>query len=158
MEKISNKAEIDQIYARLSPQADQLYEFVMCYSDYINGVRDYGTGQMINMVEVHTLTMIEDQPGITVSDLARRWNRTKSAVSQNIKKLEAKGLVYRVRDENNAKLIHLYPTDEGRRLSTAHKLFDIRDIMETKHELLRTCTMEEIDTFYKVLGAYRQLF
>lgn len=158
MDSISSKAEIDQIYARLSLRADKLYRFVMCYSDYINEARDYGTGQLINMVEIHTLTMIESQPGITVSDLAKRWGRTKSAVSQNIKKLEAKGLVYKIRDEENAKILHLYSTEEGIRLSTAHKLFDIMDIMQTQNDLLRTCSVEEIDTFYKVLNEYYNLF
>lgn len=158
MNMVSGKDEIDRVYAQLSPRADKLYRFVMAYSDYINEAKDYGTGRLINMVEVHTLTMIEDQPGVTVSDLARQWDRTKSAVSQNIKKLEAKGLVYRVPDENDAKMLHLYPTEEGVRLSTAHKLYDNMDIMQTKNDLLRTCTIEEIDTFYKVLDAYYDLF
>ena len=158
MNMVSGKDEIDRVYAQLSPRADKLYRFVMAYSDYINEAKDYGTGRLINMVEVHTLTMIEDQPGVTVSDLARQWDRTKSAVSQNIKKLEAKGLVYRVPDENDAKMLHLYPTEEGVRLSTAHKLYDNMDIMQTKNDLLRTRTIEEIDTFYKVLDAYYDLF
>lgn len=158
MERINGKTEIDRVYAHLSPRADKLYKFVMVYAEYINEARDYGTGQLINMVEVHTLTMIEDQPGITISELARLWNRTKSAISQNIKKLEAKGLVYRARDESDGKVFHLYPTEEGVRLSTAHKLYDNMDIMQTQNDLLKTCTIEEIDTFYKVLDAYYKLF
>ena len=60
--------------------------------------------------------------------------------------MEARGLVYKVRDENNAKILHLYPTEEGVKLSTAHKLFDNMDIMQTSNDLLRSCTAEEIDT------------
>ena len=99
-----------------------------------------------------------DNPGYTVSDLAKWWGCTKSAVSQTIKRLEARGLVYKVRDENNAKILHLYPTEEGVKLSTAHKLFDNMDIMQTSNDLLRSCTAEEIDTFYKVIDAYCELF
>lgn len=154
----NSKEQIDRIYAQLSPRADKLYQFVMAYSDYINEARDYGTGLLISMVEVHILTIIEDDPGITISLLAKKWRRTKSAISQNVKKLEAKGLVYRVRDKDDAKIFHLYPTGEGVQLSTAHKLFDNMDIMQTQNELLRSCTTEEIDAFYKVLEAYCQLF
>lgn len=150
----NSKEEIDKVYAHLSPRADKLYQFVMAYSDYINKARDYGTGLLISMVEVHILTIIEDNPGITVSDLAKRWKRTKSAISQNVKKLEAKGLVYRVRDGDDAKIFHLYPTGEGVRLSTAHKLYDNMTILEAQKDLLCSCTPEEIDAFYKVLDTY----
>ena len=154
----NSKEEIDQIYARLSPRADKLYRFVMLYANYLKEPRDYGTGQLVTMTEVHTLTLIEDNPGYTVSDLAKWWGCTKSAVSQTIKRLEARGLVYKVRDENNAKILHLYPTEEGVKLSTAHKLFDNMDIMQTSNDLLRSCTAEDIDTFYKVIDAYCELF
>ncbi|WP_068504372.1 MarR family transcriptional regulator [Paenibacillus kribbensis] len=60
----------------------------MTYSDYIKATRDYGTGDHINMVEVHTLTMIEENPGITAAKLALEWNRTKGAASQIVIKLE----------------------------------------------------------------------
>ncbi|PWM37761.1 MAG: MarR family transcriptional regulator, partial [Clostridiales bacterium] len=63
MLQIDNKAEIDRIYAQLSQRADLVYSFVTVYNSYINELRDYGTGMLINMVEVHTLTMIADHPG-----------------------------------------------------------------------------------------------
>ena len=154
----NSKEEIDQNYAQLSTRADKLYHIVMLYAEYINTPTDYGDGELITMTEVHTLTMIEDHPGLTVSDLAKWWRLTKSAISQAIKKLEARGLVYKVRDENNAKILHLFPTEAGVKLSTAHKLFDNMDIMQTSNDLLQTCTAEEIDTFYKVIDAYSKLF
>ena len=154
----NSKEEIDRVYAHLSPRVEKLYDFIMAYSDYINRPRDYGTGLLINMVEVHILTIIEDHPGITISILAKKWKRTKSAISQNVKKLEAKGLVYRVRDGEDAKIFHLYPTDEGVRLSTAHKLYDNVNILQAQNDLLRSCTPEEIDAFYKVLDTYCKRF
>lgn len=157
MSEISNKEEIDRIYAQLSPRADLLYSFINEYADYINEPKDYGTGLLINMVEVHTLTMISDNPGITVSELSKMWSRTKGAVSQNVAKLEKKGLIMRQRDGDNAKVIHLFVTEEGERLSTAHKLYDNTDIMQTRKDLLNTCTMEEIEAFYKVVEAYLKL-
>jgi len=147
---------INRQYATLSERADLLYSFVEKYNDYINGTRDYGTGLMISMVEVHMLTMIYDNPGTTVSDLAGVWNRTKSAVSQNITKLKKKGLIFGERDENNAKIIHLYVTDEGETLTMAHKSYDISDLKKTQDALAEKCTTEEIKSFYKVLDIYYQ--
>ncbi|WP_195282533.1 MarR family winged helix-turn-helix transcriptional regulator [Harryflintia acetispora] len=158
MLQIDNKAEIDRIYAQLSQRADLVYSFVTVYNSYINELRDYGTGMLINMVEVHTLTMIADHPGITVSELSVMWSRTKGAVSQNVTRLEKKGLITRQRDEKNAKIVHLYVTEEGERLSTAHKMYDNMDIMQTQRDLLQSCSLEEVDSFYKVLKAYLQLF
>lgn len=151
---MSSKEDINQAYARLSPRADILYRFSTGYADYIHQSRDYGTGQLINMTEVHTLTMIEDNPGITASDLVKIWNYTKSAISQILKKLEQMGLIYKVVDESNAKLYHLFPTDEGIKLSTAHKEFDAAEITHISDKLSCLCTKEEIDTFYKVMAAF----
>ncbi|MEG2394508.1 MAG: MarR family transcriptional regulator, partial [Ruthenibacterium sp.] len=158
MQEFDNKAEIDQIYAQLSPRADLLYSFVTIYDAYINELREYGTGTLINMVEVHTLTMIADKPGITVSELSVMWRRTKGAVSQNVSKLEKKGFIKRERDKNNAKIVHLFVTEDGKKLSMAHKLYDNMDIMQTQRDLLQTCTIEEVDAFFKVLKAYLKLF
>lgn len=155
---IDNKNEIDRIYAKLSPRADLVYSFVSVYSNYIHEARDYGTGLLINMVEVHTLTMIADNPGITVTQLSKMWNRTKGAVSQNITKLVNKNLIYKEKDKDNSRIIHFYATEEGEKLSTAHKMFDNLDIMQTQHCLLQTCTIEELDAFYKVLTEYIKLF
>lgn len=59
---------------------------------------------------------------------------------------------------SNRKISELYVTEEGAKLSAAHKAYDLVDISHTLEDLLRTCTYEEIDCFYKVLGAYAKLF
>lgn len=158
MQVQASKQIIDQTYAELSRNANRLYEFVMLYHAYLYEAKDYGNGDLIRMVEVHTLTMIEDHPGITVSALAKLWGRTKGTVSVNVTTLEQKGYIYRKKEGNNAKVVHLYATEKGIELSTLHKLYDNLDILQTQSELLKTCSHQEIDCFYKVLSAYRELF
>lgn len=92
--------------------------------DYSKEHRDYGTGELYTQTEVHTVTRIEENPGITASMIAEDTFRTKSAVSQMISKLEAKGLVYREKDPNNGKQQLLYVTSKGRHLSLCHKAYD----------------------------------
>lgn len=158
MDRLTEKKEIDECYKKLSVNADKLYRFVMLYNDYIHASHNYGTAEKISMVEVHILTIVEDNPGITMSELAAVWGRTASAVSQSVTKIEKKGLVVRKRSEQNGKNILLYPTPAGIELSTAHKKYDCRDIADTRRLLLEHSTPEELDTFYKVLGHYIDLF
>lgn len=139
-------------------KADLLYKFVLLYSNYLSSTSDYGTGNMVSMVEVHTLTQIYDNPGITVTQLANYWKRTKSAVSQTVSKLEARGFITRTTSETNKKVYELYVTEEGKKLSAAHKAYDLVEISHTLEDLLKTCTYEEIDAFYKVLESYIKLF
>ena len=85
---------------------------------------DYGTGELYTPAEVHIVTRIELNPGITVTQIAEATMRTKSAVSQMVAKLEAKGLVRREKDPNNAKQQLLYVTPKGLELSKCHKAYD----------------------------------
>ena len=144
-------------YHALDERANIIYKFVMNYSDYIKTARDYGTGETINMVEVHILTVIEENPGITVTNVALEWNRTKGAVSQIIAKLEKRGLVMRKKETGNAKNVHLYVTDKGEHLSKAHKEYDIKELTWADNTLHKSFTAEEINLFYKVMQKYTKL-
>lgn len=157
MDDSASKKMIDDTYAGLSRYADELYEFVLQYNDYMYRAQDYGNGDFIKMVEVHTLTMIEDNPGVTVSELAKLWRRTKGTVSVNVSALEKKGYIYRQKEGGNDKVVHLYATPAGVELSTIHKAYDNLDIVQTQSELLKHCTRDELDGFYKVVHTYLAL-
>lgn len=92
--------------------------------DYYKELRNYGTGELYTSTEVHMVTRIEENPGITASKIAEDACRTKSAVSQMISKLEAKELIFREKDPNNGKQHFLYVTPKGRHLSLCHKAYD----------------------------------
>lgn len=85
--------------------------YIYSYNDYINTARDYGTDEIFHMVEVHTLTVIEENPGITVTEAALKRNRTRGAVSQIISKLEKRDLIIRKKEGRNAKNVHQYATE-----------------------------------------------
>lgn len=152
-----DKITMHDILKKLNEQSSSLYRFVLLYNDFINKPKDYGTGELINMVEVHILTAIEENPGITPTHLARMWNRTKGAISQTISKLEKKGYITKEKKQGNAKTILLFPTEKGIELSKAHKLYDTIDITRTFEYLIQECTISEIDSFYKVIGLFINL-
>lgn len=153
MQKHSTES-MNDTFQKLNEKADILYHFVLLYSDYINQTRDYGTNQELTLTEAHMLLTIEKTPDITVTELAEIWNRTKGAISQTVTRLENKGLIIREKREGNKKTTYLKPTKEGQKINQLHKIYDIKEITETTGELLKTCDLEEIDTFYKVLEAY----
>jgi len=92
--------------------------------DYSKELRDYGTGELYTPTEVHMVTRIEENPGITATKIAEDTFRTKSAVSQMLSKLEAKGLICREKDPNNGKQFFLYATPKGKHLILCHKAYD----------------------------------
>ena len=155
MEEANTQNSVNDIFQRLNDKANLLYKFALLYGDYAAEIKDYGTGALINMVEVHTLSAIEDNPGINVSELALMWKRTKGAISQTVTKLEKKGYIMRRKQEGNAKTVLLYPTETGMRLSQAHKLYDSVEVSKTMNDLLLAgSTMDEIDAFFSVTAKY----
>jgi DNA-binding MarR family transcriptional regulator len=152
------QASINLIFKQLNDKANLLYKFVMLYSGFVAENQDYGTGELINMVEVHTLTAIEENPGINISELANMWARTKGAASQTATKLENRGLIERRKLTGNAKSVLLFPTEKGIQLSQAHKRYDAVEVSKTLDELISIgCTAQEIDTFFKVVEKYIEI-
>lgn len=154
-----NATGIGDIFKQLNYKADLLGQFVGLYYGYMQECHDYGLEQSINMVEIHTLSAIADNPGINISDLALLRHRTKGAISQTIKKLEAKGYVTKKTSEHNSKVVMLFPSEEGKALDLAHKQFDAMEVSKTFDDLMRQgCTAEQLDVFFFVISKYISLF
>ncbi len=141
----------------LDEKADLLYQFVGLYYDYAMEQKDYGTGEKTCMAEAHILKTIAAHPGVTVTEIARQFNRTKSFVSQTVKRLCEMGFVERVSSRRDARVAELYPTEKGLALDRAHRRYDAHEVAATFEELAQYCTREEIETFFRVVAAYREI-
>lgn len=149
--------EVNELFEKLSKDANVLYKFVLAYTDYINTKRDYGTKEQLSMMEAHVLTDIADNPGITVTELSKTWDRTTSAISQTVRKLIKKDLIYRINSKEDAKIFLLYPSKEAKVFSVAHKKYDNIDIVETNKYLLKKFTVQDLCTFYAIMDEYTKL-
>lgn len=149
--------DLDKVYQQLNQRADLVYDFVIRYYSYIYANHGYGSGHEFTMMEIHTLTHIADNPGVTITELARIWCKTKSAVSQTVKKLVDQDLVVRQCKENNSKTVLLFPTDKGKGISNVHKAYDVADITQTTNHLLTHCGKADLEAFYRVLAVYTEL-
>ena len=116
--------------------------------------QDYGTGEEYTSVEVHTLKRIADYPGITVTELARDNGKTKGAISQILKKLEGKSLVYREADPNNDNKAHLHLTDKGAVLDAAHRRYDEVSFGESMNQVRAKFSDEDVDITFRVLETW----
>ena len=56
---------------------------------------------------------IVEHPGITVNELARRVDMPKSQVSLLVARLQHEGIVRKMGDPNDRRLVRLYPTEQG---------------------------------------------
>lgn len=142
----------------LNVKADIIYRHSILLGDYAATPRDYGIGYLMSEIEIHTLGYICNRKGITVTQLAADNCRTKSAVSQLIKKLESKGLIERRKKAGNKKTTFLYCTEEGKRICSLHRAYDRTKMMDMIHNLLQNCTMDEIESFYKVMALRIKIF
>ena len=153
----TDKESLDERYRKLDARAEKLYDFVYYYNKYMKEPKDYGTGNLLSAPLAHILTNIEEEPGLTITQLARDRNRTTSAISQTVMALQKDGYIYKEKRDGNDKELLLYPTEKGKAIARAHKLYDIQDITSTTNALLKNCSAAELDTFYKVLDEYLKI-
>lgn len=138
--------------------SDDIYRFVMLVMDNMKRPRDYGTGEVLNMVEIHTISMIAKNPGICVSEIAKQWNRTLGAASRNVDRLLAKGYVEKRKTDNNGKTIHLYVTERGQQLAERHHAYDLEMACKFYEFIRAKYNDHDIETFRAVLAALHKFY
>ena len=127
---MTNFTDIDNAYRKITARANMLYEFVILYHNYIYGKHTY-EAENCNMMQIHTLTFIDDCPGITATQLSKIWHKSKSAISQTTKKLIESGYVEKRYMENNEKTARLYVTEKG----NGFPVFTKHMILQILHKL-----------------------
>lgn len=85
---------------------------------------DYLKDEKITHSEVHFLDLMSRNPDKKASELAELSGVTKGAISQQIKKLEKKGLLIRVRYNDNYKEVFISLTAKGNEAVETHNKFD----------------------------------
>jgi DNA-binding MarR family transcriptional regulator len=148
---------VNKRFKSLNKKSEILYNFVIAYTNYMNEKRDYGTGEELSMTEAHILTDIVDYEGITVTELSKKWKKTRSAISQTIKSLLKKEYIYRVNSKDDAKFFYLYPYDKAKDFALAHKRYDNVDIVKTNKSLLEKFTVDDLVTFDNILEEYTSI-
>ena len=120
-------------------------------NDYLNN------GETYTAVEGHTIGFIKDHPGCTATEIACEWGKTTSAVSQLLKKLRHRGVVYALRDEKDAKRYALYLTEKEEAVDAAHRAYDSEKYQSMIDLLLEHYSREEMDATFRIMRDWYRL-
>jgi len=112
--------------------------------------RDFGIGDLLYPSEIHNIEIIGRNPGINVTNLAKKLGVTKGAVSQIVNKLERKKLVAKFRDSNNEKEVMLKLQKKGEIAFDGHEAFHAKFYSEIMDEV-DDISPEQIQFFQRVL-------
>jgi|GEM_PF-162038 len=135
-------------------EAADIFHQVSTLYIYTKKPHDYGTGKIYTAVEIHLLKHIGDHPGITPSELAYDFGRTRGAISQIIGKLENYGLIERTPHSEKKNRQALYLTPQGKILNEAHRSYDELHFGQSMNQLREIYSQEEIDFTLDVLKTW----
>ena len=79
------------------------------------------SGVKLNTAAMSLINVIDMNPGMSVTDLSKRMNLTKSAVSQMLKKLCALGLLKKSRNDGNEKNVYPELTEPGKATAAEYR-------------------------------------
>lgn len=98
-------------------------DLVQVYEKLEKTPRSYGTDDLLTRSEIHLIESIgdNDQSNNSVTDLAKAIGVTKGAVSQNLKKLEKKGISQKKTDPENISRSIVSLTSKGKAAYYSHK-------------------------------------
>jgi DNA-binding MarR family transcriptional regulator len=129
-------------------QASAAYEII----PYSFGLKNKSGGnETLYSTDIHLLSAIGKNEGISAQKLAVMYCRTKGSISQRLKHLEAKGLIARKTNRDNYKVIDLYITEKGKNAVSNH---DKREelICAQLMKKLESCSGEELDKVGEVVA------
>ncbi len=144
---------LSDIIQNLNQKVDAVYRHSALLERYSAIPRDYGEEIILTETEAHILGYVCEMGEATITDLAKYSFRSKGSMSKMLKKLAEKGLVHRVQREGNRKWIYISPTEFGIRANAIHQAYDRTATNIMMEELMKSCSLEDIESFYKVTQA-----
>lgn len=107
---------------------DEIMYLVTNASKYIRKYesipRSYGTDDILYAEECHTIDMIGNNETISMAEIARSMEKTKSAISQIVDRLVKKGLLEKQAHPDNDRALRLQLTEKGQCVFYYHAEFD----------------------------------
>ncbi|TAL81458.1 MAG: MarR family transcriptional regulator [Bacteroidetes bacterium] len=91
---------------------DLFLKILHLYSVIGRKPKDYGTGDLLFVAEIHTIVMVGNNREINMTELADMMGVTKGAISQTIRKLVSKNFILKS-NTTNRKEINLKLSEKG---------------------------------------------
>jgi DNA-binding MarR family transcriptional regulator len=107
----------------LHSMIDLFTRILHLYSVIDKKPRDFGTGDLLYVTEIHAMHYIAANPEINVTQLAEISGVTKGAISQTIKRLVSKHYIARYKAKNK-KEVNLRLSDKGYMINQKYEEFE----------------------------------
>jgi DNA-binding MarR family transcriptional regulator len=93
---------------------DLFLKILHLYSVINRKPKDYGTGDLLYLTEIHTITVVAANKEINMTRLAEIMGVTKGAISQTIRKLVNKNLIIKQNSGKNKREYNLSLSERGK--------------------------------------------
>lgn len=118
------KTEVKETKDPFVKALDEAMETMFEYETRMNKqLRDYGTGTLLHMNDIHMIETIGDYPTCNLSELALLRRQNKSTVSRKVRELEKNGLICSYHREGNDKDVYYKLTESGYQAYEGHYAF-----------------------------------
>jgi len=122
---------------------DTFLRILHTYSAIEKKPKDFGTGDLLYVREIHAISIIGKNPEINLTRLADESGVTLGAVSQIVKRLIAKRYVARYNTRNN-KEINLRLSDKGYQIFIGYTAFE-KDLFAFAVDLYENASQDDRD-------------
>ena len=92
---------------------DQFLKILNLYEVLGRKPKDYGSGDLLYLTEVHTISVVGKNESVNMTGLAELMGVTRGAISQTVRKLVSKGLILKL-NSRNRKEINLSLSEKGK--------------------------------------------
>ena len=112
---------------------------------------------------IHYLDIVEvlESQGVKVSDISEALALPRPGVTRTVKEMEAKGYLKKTASEEDGRVLYLFITEEGKKLSEKYneRFFNaLAPFMETIPEADAECMIQTIEQLYQIMFERRNYF
>jgi DNA-binding MarR family transcriptional regulator len=131
-------------------------KIVNAYSKFDSKPRDYGTGELLYLSELHMIQAIGSKRAETVTELSSNFSITKGGVSQIISRLEKKGYILKLRKPEYGKEVMLILTEKGIKAYDLHEQAHGRAIDKLVDQMstLSDEKLDGVNDFFNVISEF----
>ncbi|MCR5372580.1 MAG: MarR family transcriptional regulator [Solobacterium sp.] len=127
------------------------------YTDYDKQPRQYGTDDIVYMSEAYFLQAAARCDKPEIGKIAERLGVTPGAASQTAAKLEAKGLITRVRSTEDSRVVLVRLSERAKKLNAYHDELDLREFGKLGDRMMEF-SPGETDAIYRFLEIINSFF
>ncbi|MBH1941517.1 MarR family transcriptional regulator [Mobilitalea sibirica] len=140
----------------MEQEREDIKNFIDAFSEVIKLIhqRSYDNLDELKLYpgQAKLLALIKEHEGITQKELSEKNFVKPATITGMLNKLEANGLVKRILDEEDKRIMRVYLTDDGQRLAKKGKEF----LFSLTGQMLKGFTEEEVKSYLMLLDKIKR--